>query len=122
MSEETVQRNAKGQFLPGSKAHTLRTNHKRRITGRMIDQFVKCEARGDVTPFIFWMDILNGRWLGMEEMSARYRINAQLDAAKNLARYVYDASFETEEAEKIGLTAEKVEALKAAFPEFAKKD
>lgn len=121
MSDE-IERNSKGQFMPGSKAWTKRTGKKRNITSLMLDQFVRCEKRGDVTPFVFWMDLINNRWPGMESMSYRYRINAQLDAAKNLAKYIYDASYDTEEAEKMGLTAEKVEALKAAFPEFAKKD
>lgn len=114
------ERDGAGRFLPGHSGAKKRGT-KRRITERMLIQFSDLEEKGGTTPFKLWEDVLSGKYDGdFERMTADKAWTIRLKAAECMAKYVYDASYDTEEAESVSMSVEQIEALKAAFPQFKK--
>lgn len=121
MSEDTAYkfdppRNAKGHFLPGHGGAKHRGS-KKKITEKMLKQFADMEEEGKLTPFQFWTDILHGKYDEfLRLMDYKDHFNYKMKASELLAKYVYDASYNTEEAEKPAMSEAQIQALKAAFP------
>lgn len=114
-------RSATGQFLPGHSG-AKRRGSKKKITERMLLEFAEYDEKGGNTPVRVWLDILSGKCEDrLSEMSAKDSFAVVLKASELLAKYVYDASYETEEAaNKLEMSTEQITALKAAFPGFKK--
>lgn len=109
-------RNARGHFLPGHGGAKHRGS-KKKITEKMLKEFSKLEEEGKLTPFQFWTGILHGEYDSfLELMDYKDSMNYRFRASENIAKHVYDASFNTQEAEKPEMTEEQISALKAAFP------
>lgn len=109
-------RESNGRFAPGNPGGPKRSvSTKARITRRMLDKFDASLDKGGASPVDLWKSILDGTWQGLEELSAKDVITFQLKAADSLAKYVYDASFQTEEAETTKMTPEQLEVLRGYF-------
>lgn len=125
MSENTEvfapQRNEKGHFLPGHGGAKKRGS-KKKITEAMLLEFVEYRDAGGITPMRLWRDILNGVHNDkLDEMPMREAMAITMKASELMAKYVYDASYETDEAAaKLDMSIEQIEALKSAFPGFKK--
>lgn len=116
--EEVEKRNFENmKFGPGNQAGKARGKVKQRITTKILNQFEADAENGRKTPYSFWMAILNDE-VDFTDVKQRDVLTLQLKAAEHLARFVYDASFETEEAEAIKMSPEQIAALKAAFPKM----
>lgn len=125
MSENTEvfapQRNEKGHFLPGHGGARKRGT-KNKITQRMLNEFVEYDEKGGTTPFKLWRDILDGKYQDrLDEMAPKDAWAIIMKASECMAKYIYDASYNTDEAEnKLEMSLDQINALKAAFPHFKK--
>lgn len=117
---ELVRDNTTGRFVAGTGGR--RKGSKGKITQKMLTEFMEYDDAGGNTPFKLWRDVLDGKHDDqLNEMGARDGWNIRMKAAECLAKYVYDASFETDEAaSKLEMSLEQINALKAAFPQFKK--
>lgn len=113
------QRSPTGQFLPGHSGAKKRGS-KKKITEDMLLEFVEYRDRGGVTPMRLWRDILDGVHNDkLDEMPMKEAMAIMMKASELMAKYVYDASYETDEAAaKLEMSVEQIEALKSAFPAF----
>lgn len=110
------QRNEKGHFLPGHSGAKKRGT-KNKITQKMLNEFVEFEEAGGTTPFKLWRDILNGKYEDrLDEMAPKDAWAIIMKASEYMAKYIYDASYETDEAAaKLEMSAEQIDAIKNAF-------
>ncbi|MGL5100705.1 MAG: hypothetical protein ACRC6B_11890 [Fusobacteriaceae bacterium] len=117
---EIVRDNTTGRFLPGTSGR--KKGSKSKITERMLIEFMEFDDAGGNTPFKLWRDILAGKHEDrLNEMPSKDSWAIVMKASELMAKYVYDASFETDEAAaKLEMSVEQIEALKSAFPGFKK--
>lgn len=116
-----IQRDTKsGRFMPGNSGRPK--GSKSKITQKMLTEFMEYDDKGGNTPFKLWRDILDGKYQDrLDEMGPKDAWTIIMKASELLAKYVYDASFDTEEAaDKLEMSSEQIEALKNAFPGFKK--
>lgn len=111
------ERDAKGKFLPGHGGR--KPGIKQRLTVKMLERVEEYNQQGKTTPVDYWLAILNNDpLLRLDELAMKDYHTVKLKAAESLAKYIYDPSFNTEEAESMRLSPEQIEALKGAFPQF----
>lgn len=119
--KDKSQRDANGRFLPGIGGGRPKGS-KNRITEKMLLEFMEFDDKGGVTPFKLWRDLLSGKYDDqLDLMPSKDAWTIRMKASECMAKYVYDASYETDEAAaKLEMSIEQINALKSAFPSFAK--
>lgn len=87
---------------------------KGRITSRALKKYehLMNQYSDDGELIQFWVDIVSGKKPELYEMSHKDQVAARLRASELLSKYVFDASFDSVEAEEDKRTKAEMEAMK----------